>query len=344
MKKNQKKDILFGLVFLAVTISMMAAPLPSVAAGSEPIVWRFDIQDPPTHWSTARVFVPYANEVNAKTAPEFKIVPYPSSGTGLKPSAQLRGLKNNMIDMSEINSGWNTGDEPLLSIVSLPCLYRSPQQVKVAIKGVEDLLIKRLEEKWDMKILWVGPLDEQILYSVKPIKGLDDFKGKKVRTYQRWLEMWVNAFGGRSVNVPYPEQYSAYERGVMDAGITGSGTGVAMKFDEVVSSAYAGLGLDFIPKIVAVSGKSWRALPKKYQTVLLEFAPKYEAHMTQVSAEVSEENYKIFEDHGMTVLRATDKEVELAQKIARENVWPVFIKEQGDIAQELVDRVHKAVK
>ena len=127
-------------------------------------------------------------------------------------------------------------------------------------------------------------------------KKLSDFKRKKIRTFQRWLELWVNSFGGRSVHIPYREQYSAYERAVMDAGITGSGTGIAMKFNEVVSSAFTGLGLDFIPKIVAASGKSWRKLPNEYQKILIETANEYGPRMTKIAADVSEKNYKVFCD------------------------------------------------
>lgn len=337
MKLVCKKSIFWGM---ALIITMGVS---TVGVQAKDIVWRWDIQIPATHVYTKEIYVPFAEAVNARTGADFKIKTFPSSGTGLKPSTQLRGLKNNIIDMSEVNTGWNTGDEPLLSIVSLPCLYHSQQEVVKGLNALEKQLIEPLEKKWDMKILWVSPIDEQIAYSVKTVRNLEDFKGKKMRTYQRWMEMWANAFGARSVNVPYPEQYSAYERKVMDAGVTGSATGVSMKFWEVVECAYTGLGLDYIPMFIAVSGKSWRKLPKKYQDVLLELAKKYGPMQVERANSVQEENYKKFEENGMIVVRATPEEVKTSQSIAKEKVWPVFIKEQGANGQAMIDAVMKAL-
>lgn len=339
MKKLIGKNV-YGAISLLIIIFIAFSATSALA---KDIVWRWDIQIPATHVYVKEIYTPFVEEVNARSKGNLKITMFPSSGTGLKPSTQLRGLKNNMIDMSEVNTGWNTGDEPLLSIVSLPCLFRNQQDVAKGLKAVDDVLIKNLEQKWDMKILWISPIDEQIIFTVKPISKLMDIKNKKTRTYQRWLELWVNAMGARSVNVPYGEQYSAFQRNLIDAGITGSATAGPMKFHEVVSTTMVDLGLDFIPFFICVSGKSWRELPIEHQNLLLELGQKYGSQQIARAVSVQEKYYEEFKSQGMNIIRATTEDKKLAQEVAKENVWPIFIKEQGSVGVQMLDRVQKAL-
>jgi len=339
-KSTGKESLIFKTAVLLITILIA---VPAASAVAKEIVWRWDIQIPATHVYVKEIYIPFTEEVSARSGGAFKIATFPSSGTGLKPSTQLRGLKNNMIDMSEVNTGWNTGDEPLLSIVSLPCLFHNQQEVAKGLKSVEDILVKDLEQKWDMKILWISPIDEQIIFTVKPITKLADIKNKKTRTYQRWLELWVNAMGARSVNVPYGEQYSAFQRNLIDAGITGSATAGPMKFYEVVSTTLVDLGLDFIPFFICASGKSWRELPKEHQDLLMELAKKYGPQQIVKAAAVQGKYYEEFKSKGMTIIRATAEEKKHAREVAKENVWPVFVKEQGAAGAQMIERVQKAL-
>ena len=79
------------------------------------------------------------------------------------------------------------------------------------------------------------PFSGQMLFCRKPIASLADLKGLKVRINGPSAGDLVKALGGQPVSLAFGEVYTALERGTVDCGITGSGSGNGVKWPEVTT-------------------------------------------------------------------------------------------------------------
>jgi TRAP-type C4-dicarboxylate transport system substrate-binding protein len=71
----------------------------------------------------------------------------------------------------------------------------------------------------NIKLLSIWPASEVVMISAKPIKTLDDLKGKKIRALGL-MNKAMKMLGATPVAMPLPEVYEALERGTIDA-VTG---------------------------------------------------------------------------------------------------------------------------
>jgi TRAP-type C4-dicarboxylate transport system substrate-binding protein len=71
----------------------------------------------------------------------------------------------------------------------------------------------------NIKLMSIWPASEVVMISVKPIKTLDDLKGKKMRA-MGLMNKAMKMLGATPVAIPLPEVYEALERGTIDA-VTG---------------------------------------------------------------------------------------------------------------------------
>jgi hypothetical protein len=90
-------------------------------------------------------------------------------------------------------------------------------------------------EKLGIKLVATYPFSGQMLFCRKPIASLADLKGLKVRINGPSAGDLVKALGGQPVSLAFGEVYTALERGTVDCGITGSGSGNGVKWPEVTT-------------------------------------------------------------------------------------------------------------
>ena len=60
-----------------------------------------------------------------------------------------------------------------------------------------------------------------MLSNGNPMKTPADFKNKKIRVFGKTLGAFVTSLGGKPALISGSEQYLAYQRGTVDAGMTG---------------------------------------------------------------------------------------------------------------------------
>jgi len=123
------------------------------------------------------------------------------------------------------------------------------------------------EKKYGIKLLAVFPFHAQVLYCKAPISGLDDLKGKKVRTFSKSLSEFVGAVGGTGVNIPFGEVVPALQKGVADCAITGALSGNLAKWHEVTTHLYA-LPVGWSMVMHGVNLKAWNKLPQQVRAFL----------------------------------------------------------------------------
>ncbi|MFN3209085.1 MAG: TRAP transporter substrate-binding protein [Roseovarius sp.] len=141
---------------------------------------------------------------------------FPSGALGGQ-SDNLESVRTDLLDLTNVVSPIVTVD-PLLSVFTLPYVFRDRDHVANVLKGeVGDLVSQRLQDR-DLVVLgyWEGGF-RQITNNVRPINVPDDLEGIKIRTPSDPTRiMMFDAMGASAAALPWSEVYSALQTGVFD--------------------------------------------------------------------------------------------------------------------------------
>ncbi|WP_417264431.1 TRAP transporter substrate-binding protein DctP [Celeribacter sp.] len=89
--------------------------------------------------------------------------------------------------------------------------------------------------RYNMKLLTVRPLPNYGFICTSPIRTLEDFKGKRIRTYGIALPALVEALGGVPVSFVDVEMYEAMSNNILDCSASDLGFVEAFQLHEVAS-------------------------------------------------------------------------------------------------------------
>jgi len=154
---------------------------------------------------------------------EIQISSFPE--LGLAGPDTLRLLQDGTMDMGEIYGGYVSGDFPAVEMAELLGLFESSAMQEEVFRAIREDEIRMVAEQWDAKVISYVYYPDQFLWSKRPLRTLDDFKGLKTRTHSTALGDLVAGLGGEGQFIAFSEVYTALERGILDAGVTGSTPG-----------------------------------------------------------------------------------------------------------------------
>ena len=149
----------------------------------------------------------------------------------------LRLVRSGQVDIAAGPLTTVSGDVPMLDGVDLAGMNSDIRQARRVADAMVPVANRELE-RLGIKLVATYPFSGQMLFCRKPIATLTDIKGLKVRTNGPSAADLVKALGGQPVSLAFGEVYTALERGTVDCGITGSGSGNGVKWPEVSTHLY----------------------------------------------------------------------------------------------------------
>jgi TRAP-type C4-dicarboxylate transport system substrate-binding protein len=205
-------------------------------------------------------------------------------------------------------------------------------------------------EPLGVRLIEIHPYPAQVYFCREPVTGLADLAGRKIRTRGPSDADFVSAFGGEPVSIAFPEVYTALAQGVIDCGITGTGTGNASSWNEVSTHMYT------LPLAWGISGYFvnldwWNSLE-----------PDVRAFLEANFAEIGELGWELADEltqdgidcntgrptceigtpdteSPMTEVPPTAEDEELRLKIAAESVVPGWVERCGESCGEVYNRL-----
>lgn len=172
----------------------------------------------------------------------------PQTELGLKGFEIMRLVKNGVFDFAFGLPGYVAQETAAFDGADLATLTQDIGTQRKVAEAYFPTLEKLFAEIYNAKLLMLYPFPSQTLWCKGEVNGLEDLKGKKIRTYSATLGDFVEAVGGTSVTVAFAEVIPALEKGVVDCGITGTMSAYTAKWNQVATHAYTlrvGWGLAF---------------------------------------------------------------------------------------------------
>lgn len=221
----------------ATTATAAAQALPPVPAGPR-ITIVATTASIPTQPQYSRVDIPFMRErLPQASGGRIEAQLSTHSERNLTGAEIVRLVRSGQVEIGAGTLSTLSGDVPFLDGIDLAGL--SPD-IDLARRVSEAILPAANRElaRFNTRIAFIMPFPAQVIFCRQPIAQLSDLRGRKVRTFGNSLVDFVNAVGGQPVSIGFAEVYSALERGVVDCGITGSGSGNAAKWNEVTTHLY----------------------------------------------------------------------------------------------------------
>ncbi|WP_316860913.1 TRAP transporter substrate-binding protein [uncultured Cohaesibacter sp.] len=146
------------------------------------------------------------------------------------------GLKLGSVDITSSGPDYSANLAPIMVTAALYYSYRDDAHVDKLLEGeFSEHLSEAMFKQAGMRILAWGELGwRSVFNTVRPITGIEDFKGLKLRVPEAKLHIEpMKALGASPTPIPYSEVYTAMQTGVVD-GAEGTPAAVTQqKFNEV---------------------------------------------------------------------------------------------------------------
>jgi len=254
---------------------------------------------------------------------------------GQKGFQALRQLRGGVFDIIQIQLGYISGDDPYWQGLDLMGVASDLQTAKKLTEAYWPTLDKRLQEKFNGKLLALWPYGTQVFYFRDKVSSLDDFKGKKIRVFSRPMAEFVQHFGATGVTLPFPEVYTSMERGVIDGAISGALAGNTASWFEVAKYLYP-LPMGFGLQAHAASLDFWNKLSPENRNFLTKKFKDLDDEFWQYAAVVTEDGYNCNtgkepctngkKGGKMTLVQISAKDFERMKKAAETVILPNWAK------------------
>ena len=230
---------------------------------------------PPTHHLTIWQ-QNWAAEVEKATGGRVKFQSLPKAPAA--PPGTFDAVKDGLVDMSYVTASYTPSRYILPYMAELPGAGATAEINSVAFSRIHWKYFQKVGEYKGVHLLAVWTHGPGQMFTKKPIKTLDDFKGQKIRTGGGIAEQVAAALGGAPFFKPAPESYELLNSGVADGVFFPFESIVSFKLDKVIGQAtvFPG-GLYSSAFGFFMNEDKWAKIPKEDQDIINKFAGEYAA-------------------------------------------------------------------
>jgi TRAP-type C4-dicarboxylate transport system substrate-binding protein len=260
---------------LAASTLVAAALAPLAAPSHAEITLTYSSWVPPTHHLTIWQ-ENWTKEVEKATDGRVKFHELPKAPAA--PPGTFDAVRDGLVDLSYVTASYTPARHILPLMAELPGAGETAEINSVAYSRIHWKYFQKAGEYKGVKLLAVWTHGPGQMFTKKPIKSLDDFKGQKIRTGGGIAEQVCNALGGSAFVKPAPESYELLNSGVADGVFFPFESIVSFKLDKVIGQAtvFPG-GLYSSAFGFFMNEDKWNAIPKQDQAIIEKYSYEYAA-------------------------------------------------------------------
>jgi TRAP-type C4-dicarboxylate transport system substrate-binding protein len=189
----------------------------------------------PTHHITAVVLQGWANEVEKVTGGRVKMQMLPKHPSA--PPGTFDAVRDGLVDVSFVTASYTPARHVLPLLAELPGAGDTALANSVAYSRIHWKHFHKVGEYRGVKLLGVFTHGPGQMFTKKPVKGIADVQGLKIRTGGGVAEQVARALGASAFVKPAPESYELLKSGVADGVFFPLESVVSFKLDTVLEQA-----------------------------------------------------------------------------------------------------------
>ena len=285
----------------------------------------------------------FAEEVKKRTNGELVITPRPAGELPFRATEVVKITGDGLVQMGSAYAGFISGSSPISGVTGLPFLVRTYEDLEKTWPIIEKYSTKELQ-KAGVKTLFHFSWPPQNLYGAgQPIRTLEDFKGRKLRTTDAKQAEMMRRLGASSVTLTTAEVPVAMERGLMEGMTTAAFNVIGAKWYEFIKWGWLPEIHIGGPNYELVNIAAYNKLPANVRATLDEVAKEWSAKMLKEIAAVEGRDRKALEDNYKISLYVPPKEQvdELTKRM--EDYWVAWGEQNGPDGVALVKEIRAAL-
>ncbi len=225
------------------------------------------------------------------------------------------------LDMVRVNTGAFHGKVPESMVPSFPFLFRDIEHFRKTMYGQSGEKILAAFEKAGYVGLVLWESGARSIYAKKPVRGLADVKGMRIRVQQSdlWVSL-VQAMGAIAAPVPMAEAGVALRVGLVDAAENNYSTYESARHYEA-APVYSETQHVMAPEVLIFSKKVWDGLSPEDQKIIREAARETTKRYVQLWNDKEQKSKQVAQAAGAKFINDVRKEEFVA---VMRPVWDKF--------------------
>ena len=211
----------------------------------------------------------WADSINTLTNGRVEVSLLPV-GSVVKHTETLNAMKSGIIDGHVTATSYFSGIDPAFGLMgnTVGAWSDTAQLLEFMYYGGGNELLEELYKPYGIQLVGSSTTGVEAFVSTKPLAGVDDLKGLKLRTPEGMVQKVFAAAGAAPVNLPGSEVFTALSKGVIDAAdytvfSTNKKTGL-----HDIAKHPVHPGFHSLPLIdVSMNQKKWDSLPADIQQI-----------------------------------------------------------------------------
>ncbi len=306
MKRNNQKHLRLTAIFICILMMGMMMTACGKNNGEQRYAYPLATASPED--TVTQIYAEkYAEEVDRLSKGSIKIQVYANSTLG-GDRELLESCKDGDIPFVVQNTAPQVTFMPDLAIFDVPCAFENLDECREVLDDPEfSTLIKSVYEKGGYQLLGVADQGFRIMSTNKPVKGIGDFKGQKIRTMENpfHLAFW-KSIGANPTPMSFAEVYIGLQQHTIDAQENPYEVIVSNRLyeqqDYVVETNH-------LPHLITLimNDEFFKGMPEENQRILKEAAATATEYARQASDDRIADRVKTIEDSGTQILKIDEE-------------------------------------
>src|SRR5213593_786651 len=288
------------LVLTVLAASFIAAAQPGLAQTT----LTMSSWVSPQHHLTAVVLQGWANEVEKATNGRVKFQMLPKHPSA--PPGTFDAVRDGLVDLSYVTASYTPARHILPLMAELPGAGETALINSVAYSRIYWKYFDKVGEYKGVKLLGVFTHGPGQMFTKRPVSGINDIQGLKIRTGGGIAEAVAKALGTSAFVKPAPESYELLKSGVADGVFFPMESIISFKLDTVLEQATLFPGGMYSSAFgFFMNEEKWNKLPKQDQDAIDKISGEWIArHAGQSWDEADRKGLEVLKKSGVKIVNA----------------------------------------
>lgn len=254
-----------------------------------------------------------------------------------------RAVRNGVTDYATCYTSYEGSGFPLHKVFELP--FVTPASPVAATRIIQELAPKYFVPEWEERDVLYGYTviaGVSDIMSNKPIRTPEDIRGLRVIA-QGFPPEAAEALGITTLNIPFPEIYTAFQQGIADAVIWVDPGFVPFKIYEL-AKYHTSLGLTAQHIDTCINREAYDGLPDTLKSTFAQFQQNIAHAVSQrLGVDFRADALKTYEENGVELIEPTEEEMQSWRDALQPVVdtWVEARESEGLPGRELIDDVRR---
>jgi TRAP-type C4-dicarboxylate transport system substrate-binding protein len=186
---------------------------------------------------------------------------------GIRGQDMLRLIGLGVVPFGTALVSLSAATDPLVGAADLAGLNPDIASLRRHTAAYRPFLEKTLRERHGIELLAVYIYPAQMLFCKRPMAGLADLAGRRIRSSSPTQVDWIEALGAKAVTMPFAGLADGLRNGNAECALTGSMSGYTIGLQQQTQHLFT-MPVTWGMSIFAASGTAWAALPPDLRTLL----------------------------------------------------------------------------